>query len=350
MFFTACRENEHTKIQRKDLVDAVFASGNIEMSNSYLVISQTEGYLQKALVCEGDSVQPDQLLFRLQNEAPQSQFESAEMAYRKAQKDLTETSPVLQKLFQQDKQLRNQVRNDSSNFARYQNLIASNAVSKADYERALMLYENSQAELLELQSTITETQRTLKLELAGSRANFISQKENNGNFSITSREKGVMIRCFKKEGELVKRGEIIAEIGAGEFIARLQVAEEDINLIEEEQDVFIELNTNKNHAYKATISKIYPAFDTQDQSFIVEARFTEEVPGLKSGTQLQANIVVSKQKQAMVIPAKYLLADDFVLTDSGERRHVTVGIKNTEWVEIKCGLTENEEIVLPGKK
>ena len=52
----------------------------------------------------------------------------------------------------------------------------------------------------------------------------------------------------------------------------------------------------------------------------------------------------------MVIPAKYLLANDFVLTESGEKKQVTTGIKNADWVEITNGLTENETIVLPGKK
>lgn len=350
LLFTACQRKEQTTPQRKDLVNAVFASGNIAMSNSYLVISQAEGYMQQALISEGDSVQPNQLLFKLLNETPQSQLESAELAYKKAQGNLRETSPVLQKLHQQEIQLGNQVRNDSANFARYQNLIGSNAVSKADYDRTRLAYENSQSEFWALQNTITETRRNLKLELASAKANLVSQQENNGNFSITSREKGVILRCLKKSGELVKRGEIIAEIGAGEFIARLQVTEEDINRIAPGQDAFVELNTSKNHAFRAKISKIYPAFDAQDQSFIVEARFAEPVAGLKAGTQLQANIVVGERKQTLVIPAKYLLSNDFVLTESGEKKQVTTGIKNADWVEITGGLAENEIIVLPGKK
>ncbi len=350
LLFTACHRKEQTTPQRKDLVDAVFASGNITMSNSYLVISQTEGYLQKKLVSEGDSVQPNQLLFQLLNETPQSQLESAEAAYQKAQGNLRETSPVLQKLHQQEIQLSNQLRTDSANFARYQNLVGSNAVSRVDYDRARLAYENSQAEFWALQNTITETRRNLKLDLANAKANLVSQQENNGNFCIVSREKGVVLRCLKESGELVKRGETIAEIGAGEFIARLQVAEEDINRIALGQEAFVELNTSKNHAFRAKISKIYPAFDTQDQSFIVEARFAEPVAGLKAGTQLQTNIVVGERKHALVIPAKYLLSNDFILTESGEKKQVTTGIKNTDWVEITGGLTESETIVLPGKK
>lgn len=350
VFLSACHQKEQTSPQRKDLVDAVFASGNVTMSNSYLVISQTEGYLQKVFVSEGDSVRQGQLLFRLLDETPKAQLESSETAYKKALSNLRENSPVLQKLYQQEIQLTNQMRTDSANFVRYKNLIVSNAVSKADYDRAKLAYENSQAEFWALQNTLTDTRRNLNLDLANAKANLASQQENNDNFAIASRENGIVLRCLKENGELVKRGETVAEIGAGDFIARLLVAEEDVNSIALGQVAYVELNTNKNHAVKATVSKIYPAFDTHDQSFIVEARFTEQVSFIKAGTQLQANIVVGEQKQALVIPAKYLLANDFVLTESGEKKQVITGIKNADWVEITGGLSENEVIILPRKK
>ena len=62
--------------------------------------------------------------------------------------------------------------------------------------------------------------------------------------------------------ELIKRGEQVAEIGSGEFIAKLLIVEEDINKIKVGQDVFIELNTDKNKSYKAILSKVYPFFDS----------------------------------------------------------------------------------------
>jgi multidrug resistance efflux pump len=67
-----------------------------------------------------------------------------------------------------------------------------------------------------------------------------------------------MLQINKTEGELIKRGEQVAEIGSGEFIAKLLIVEEDINKIKVGQEVFIELNTDKNKSYKAYYLKFIP--------------------------------------------------------------------------------------------
>ena len=342
---TGCSPNEKTSVQRKDLVDAVFASGNIVTKDRYLISSQSEGYLQHSFAGEGDSVKSGELLFQLQDETPKAQLESAESAYQKAQANLRTSSPVLQKLDQQKMQVKNQLQNDSVNFSRYQNLIQTNAVSKADFDRIKLAYENSQSEYRAIQNTIEDTRRNLRLDLVNARANLVAQQENSVNFLLTSKVDGMLLQCFKEEGELIKRGEAIAEIGSGAFIARLQVAEDDINRVKEGQTVYIELNTNRNHACQARISKVYPAFDTDEQSFIAEAVFTGQVPLLKSGTQLQSNIVVAEKKNALVIPSDYLQPGQQVFSE----RHnmgikVMTGIQTPEWVEITGGLKEGDMI------
>lgn len=342
---SGCQSKETIVVQRKDLVDAVFASGSVITKNHYLVTSQSEAYLQQLYAEEGDSVKAGELLFRLQDETPVAQLQSAETAYQKAQANLSGDSPVLQKLYQQKLQLKNQVQNDSVNFIRYRNLIKSNAVSKIDFDRAQLAFENSQAEYRALQSTIEDTKRNLRLDLANAKANLVSQQENSDNFMISCQADGVLLQRFKEVGELVKRGETIAEIGSGEFIARLEVAEDDINRVKLGQTVYIELNTNRNHAYAARIIKVYPAFDTSEQSFIAEAEFTERVQELKSGTQLQSNIIVAEKKQALVIPAEYLQTGDEVYKSKpGLEVKVMTGIQTSEWVEIISGLQEGDII------
>ncbi|RKD90248.1 efflux RND transporter periplasmic adaptor subunit [Mangrovibacterium diazotrophicum] len=342
---TGCQMKEKTTVQRKDLVDAVFASGNIVTKDRYLVTSLSEGYLQHSFAEEGDSVKNGELLFQLQDKTPKAQLESAEIAYQKAQDNLRSGSPVLQKLYQQEMQLKNQWQNDSVNFVRYSNLIQANAVSKAEFDRSKLACENSESEYKAIQNTIEDTKRTLRLDLANAKANLVAQQENSEHFLMTSQVNGLLLQRFKEDGELVKRGETVAEIGAGQYIARLQVAEEDINRVEVGQSVYIELNTNRNHAYSARISKVYPAFDTNEQSFIAEAVFTEKVPSLKSGTQLQSNIVVAEKKGALVIPADYLEPGEQVFSEKHNSSiKVMTGIETSEWVEIIGGLNEGDVI------
>jgi multidrug efflux pump subunit AcrA (membrane-fusion protein) len=164
---------------------------------------------------------------------------------------------------------------------------------------------------------------------------------------LASKVNGIILQINKTEGELIKRGEQVAEIGSGEFIAKLLIVEEDINKIKVGQEVFIELNTDKNKSYKAILSKVYPFFDSQEQSFIAEAKFTEPVYKLISGTQLQANIKIKDKTNALVIPTEFLLPGDFILSKNKQKVKVAVGIRTSEWVEILSGIDEASTLLLP---
>lgn len=348
LFLIGCKGQEKTLPQRKDIVDVVFASGNIVTEDQRSIASLSEGYLVESFVKEGDSVTVGQTLFHIYGETQKALLESSRAAYHHKLDNLKPNSTVFQELNAQRIQIKNKLETDSLNFLRFQNLIQSNAVSRTDYDKSKLAYENSRQDLRVIESRINDTKKNMELDLMNAKANLISQQDNNSYFTINSWVNGVVFQIAKTDGELVKKGELIAEIGSGDFIAKLQISEEDINRVQLGQDVFIELNTDKNNAHKAKITKIYPALDTKEQSFIAEAKFEGSIRNLKSGTQLQANIVIQEKKNALVIPTEYLLPNDYVMVRKRkEKTKVQIGIKTTEGVEILQGLDENTTIVLP---
>ncbi|OFY69250.1 MAG: hypothetical protein A2265_00250 [Bacteroidetes bacterium RIFOXYA12_FULL_33_9] len=345
---TGCNRPEKIQPQRKDIVDAVFASGSIITDDQYSVTSQSEGYLINFLVNEGDTVNKDQALFHIYDDAQKVQLESATANYQNALDNVGSNSAILQQLYAQRNQLKNKLVNDSLNFIRYSNLVKSSAVSKSDYDKSKLAFDNSRHELLAMDNLIRDTKKNLELELIKSKANLVSQQSSSSYYTLNSKKNGVILQIFKTNGELVKRGETLAEIGSGDVIIKLFISEDDINRIYTGQEVYVELNTEKNKGYKATISKIYPSFDSKEQSFIAEARFVEPVTNLKSGTQLQANIVIRQKERALVIPTNYLLShDNVIINNKKEKVKVQVGIRTTEWAEIISGLNETTTIVRP---
>ena len=343
---TACNRPEKIQPQRKDIVDAVFASGNIITDDQYSVTSLTEGYLVNSFVKVGDSITEGQLLFEIYDEVQKSQLESATANYQNALDNVGSNSAIIQQLNAQRTQIKNKFFNDSLNFIRYSNLVKTNAVSESDYEKAKLAFNNSKQELQSIEIQIQDTKKNLELELIKSKANLAAQQNASSYYYLNSRVQGTVLQIFKTNGDLVRRGETVAEIGAGNFVIKLFISEDDINSIKVGQDVYVELNTEKNKSYKAGISKIYPAFDPKEQSFIAEARFVEPVTNLKSGTQLQANIVIRQKERALVIPANYLLPHDYVnISNKKEKVKVQVGIRTPEWAEIISGLDETTTIV-----
>jgi multidrug resistance efflux pump len=347
-FTVSCKQTQETQPQRKDIIDAVFASGSTITSNQYAITSQVEGYLSTSSVSEGDTVHNGQLLFKLINDAQQIQVGNAYDNYDYAKNNLNNNAPQIARLQEQINQAKNTIEINSINLKRYENLIKTNAVSQVDYDKVKLNYQNDVTNLAILQRSLADLKQSLSLNEKNAKSQYQLQQNNNKYYTLFSEYSGIVLSISKKNGDLVKKGESIATVGSGKTVAKLYVAEDDIDKIHLGQQTLITLNTNKVKVHYAKVSKIYPSFDVASQSFIVEATFDELPPQLKNATQLQANFIISQKKNALVIPAIYLLDGDTVITKTNHQKiAIKTGIKTLEWIEVVNGLKDNEKLELP---
>lgn len=346
--FTSCKNASETKPQHKDIIDAVFVSGNIATTNEYKITAFQDGYLKTSLVSEGDSVTANQVLFKLDNNIQQSQVETALANYAYAKKNDDDYAPQIAQLKEQINQTQKKMQTDAVNLLRYENLIKTNAVSKADYDNVKLIYDNDASTIMQQQQQLASLKQSLAQDVTTSRIVYKMQQQNNAYYNLTSAGNGVVLNIYKHNCDLVKKGETIANIGSGNKIARLYIDEDDVRKVKLNQQVMIALNTDKNTLYEAAVSKIYPSFDGSSQAFIAEATFIKTPPVLRDNTQLQANIIISKKNNALVIPSTYLQAGNSVKVKKEKTpRHVSTGIETMEWTEITGGLSENDIIKLP---
>ncbi|MEQ9438007.1 MAG: efflux RND transporter periplasmic adaptor subunit [Cyclobacteriaceae bacterium] len=347
LFLTGCSSRETTTPQRADIKDAVFANGNIILDNEYLVTANTEAYITQALMEEGDTVTKGTELFLLSNEIQSSQLANAKANYANALNKLQPNAPKIAQLKLQIAQAEEQLAIDQKNYERYAELVKTHAVSQQEFERVKLQYENAKRNVNILEESLEDLKNSLQLNLENARTQLDIQKENTEDYFLTSEMDGIVLNIYKNQGELVRRGEAVAKIGGGEVLIKLYVAEEDIDRIKIGQEVIVSLNTHEDQLFEATISRIYPAFDETEQSFLVKARFFEKPQSLFANTQLQANIITTSKDDALIIPTAYLLRGDSVLLEDQGRVSVQVGIRNPEWVEILSGLDTAQIIVVP---
>ena len=347
----ACKQKPTTKPIQRDIVDAVFASGKAVSTNQYNITAYAEGYLDASWVSEGEKVKKSQPLFKLVNDIQQTQVNNALVNYRFAQTNLAENSPQLLQLQEQINQAVRKMQTDSINLNRYQNLIKTNAVARSDYDKVSLDYQSDLSSINVLQKAMADLRHNLSLNEANTKAQYQIQSQNNRFYTLVSEADGMILNIYKKNGDLVKKGETVANMRSGKIVARLFVSEDDINRVQMNQSVLISLNTDKDRVYKATVSKIYPAFDEASQSFLVEANFVDMPEALKDGTQLQANFIIGEKKNVWVIPTIYLTEGDSVLlANSHKKMGVKTGIKTLEWVEILSGITGEDVLDLPKEK
>ena len=99
--------------------------------------------------------------------------------------------------------------------------------------------------------------------------------------------------------------------------------------------------------YKAKVSKVYPNMNQNNQSFRVDADFIED-PGLDFiHSSVEANIIINKKDNALVIPMQALRSGSEVQLKSGKKMvKVKTGLQNLEDVEIESGITEQDEVLM----
>ncbi|MEM6767540.1 MAG: HlyD family efflux transporter periplasmic adaptor subunit [Bacteroidota bacterium] len=344
---TSCSQQECAEVKRTDIIDAVFASGQLIPDEEYLVTANTESYLLEAFVEEGDTVKKGMPLFVLSNESQAAQLTNAEVTYIDAQRKLKDDSPQIRQMELQIAQAQSQLTTDKNNLSRYEKLVETGAVSQVEYDKARLQFENSKHQLEIQEESLAELLTASQLNLQNAETQLILQQEGNRDFFLASAIHGQVLTVYKTQGDLVRRGESVAQVGGGELVMKLFIAEEDINRIKVGQEAMISLNTDPDNVHKARISKIFPSFDTQEQSFMAEAVFEEFPSQLFPYTQIQANIIINTHRNALVVPTAYLTDGTHVLLEDGSSQEVEIGLQQADWTEVLSGLTESQVILLP---
>lgn len=344
---TSCTQKEITSPAKKNIEDAVFASGYTEQENNYTVSAKVDGIITLLPVKEGDAVIKGNLIAIVESEVQNNQLQDALVVYKDAVNNAAPSSPQLQQLQTQIEQTQQQLDFDKENYLRYKDLWNKKSVSQLDFEKVELQYKTSQKNLTGLQKQYQEVQDALQLSVKRSLVQVNTQQSLLQDYKLITEASGEVIDVFKKQGELVRKGEVIAKIGSGDYIIRLFVSEDDITKVNVGQTVAININTYPNQTFQAKVTKVFPAFDESEQSYIVEAQFSQLPEKMFSGTQLQANIETGNRKNVLVIPTDYISKGNFVLLENGEEKQIKTGSKNSEWTEVVSGIAEGDVIVKP---
>ncbi|PZP44270.1 MAG: hypothetical protein DI598_14720 [Pseudopedobacter saltans] len=344
---TSCKNAQTTSPLRKDIQQSVFANGFVEFDNQYTVSANASGVLYGQQIKEGDSVSAKQILAQINSNSQENQVQQSSFVYKNAAQNALSNSAQLTQIEQQILQASSQLNQDKTNYQRYSELIATNSVSKLDYENAKLQYTNSLHNLDILQKKYTDTKTSLQLNANTSNSQLKSQRAILDNYKAQADGAGVVIAVYRKNGEVLKIGDPIALIGNGSYIIKLYISEDDIVKVSLGQKISVHLNTYADQVFWATVTKIYPGFDNDQQSYTIEAKFDHLPAKMFSGTQLQGNIQTGVIRNALVIPAAYLQKNNTVQLKDGSFKTVTIGVKDDDWVQILSGLSEKDVLKAP---
>lgn len=343
-------KNEEIKPSMKPLMEAVYASGFVIAKDEYEITAQAEGYVSEKLVQDGDIIKKGDALYVIDADQQSARNRIAHETFELASRNYRDDSPVLRELKAAVETARTKMKFDSANFVRYSNLIKSNATSQSEFDRIKLLYENSRNEYTLQHSRLSRTQDQLYLDLQNARNNLIIASNEAGRYILRSQVDGLVFLTTKDKGELIRRSEVVAIVGKQDaFYLQLNVDELDVQRIKQGQEVLVKIDAYPNKIFNASVSKIYPMVDRKQQSVRVDATVKESLPGWFSGLALEANIIIHKKENAVVIPKTSLLPGDSVMiktADGAKKIKVVKGIETLDEVEIIEGLDTSKLLVV----
>lgn len=348
----ACKGKQDTiSAVRKDIHEAVYASGNIYPAEEYKVFANADGNIVEILVEEGDTIDKDQVLMKVDSDVPSARERGSEEIYVIANKNISANSPVLAEYEAALQTISFKFKNDSNNYVRFQNLYKQDATSKVELERAQLTYLASKNEYIAKKKGYERLKNQLRVEYENAQTQYKLNTKDADNYTMKSMMKGIVFELLKEKGEMVRRNEAVALIGGIEQpVVRMSVDELDLPKIKIGQEVMIHIDMYNDKVFKAKVTKIYPKLNRLEQSFRVDAQFTStDVPNLY-GLSLEANILISNKQNALCVPKSFLVSKDSLwVENNGEKvlQKVETGISDFDYVEITKGITEQSVIYKP---
>ena len=183
---------------------------------------------------------------------------------------------------------------------------------------------------------------------------FSSSEALPDKYYIFSDCEGIVYQTTKEKGEAVRMNEPVALIGdASNRIIRMAVDQQDIDKIKTGQLVLLKSDVTGDTIYKAVVTKIYSVMNESNQTFRVDAVFTNRFPFAFIHNPVEANIIISEKQNALILPRNAIEGTNSLWTEqngSKQKIKVKTGISSVDYIEILDGIDEKTNVIIPQEK
>ena len=245
--------------------DEVMGTGTLEARVKTTVSARIQERLAEVLVDQGDKVKAGQLLARLDDAEIKQQVAIAEATLAAARQTAERVSADLAR----SEAVLAQARLDHK---RLMGLLASNAVSQTDTDKAVEALHVAEADLKRSHAAIAEAQGQVLV----AEKTLLYRKEQMAFTEIHAPYDGLIIRRDRDPGDLLVPGGALMEIISLEEIwVSAWVDETAVSKVAEGQMTRIVFRSESDKNYHGVVSRIGRETDRETREFLVDVRVNE---------------------------------------------------------------------------
>lgn len=347
---TACSSDvDGVYPQRQDITQAVYASGKIYPLDFTQVSTKVPGIVQEIYVREGDTVVVGQPLLKMKSVANDVGIATAQNQLLLARENAQQSGSYLMTFTRDVEAARARYVLDSVNAMRQERLYKQQATTLSTLDLARAQLTISRESLSKAQDALRAAKQRVATELRNAELQVSSQSAQRDDYVVYASSSGVVFNVVPDVGELVTQQMVLVELGStSAYEVELAVDELDIALVTVGQTVHYSIDAYSGETFAGVVKSITPRVSVTDKSSRVLATLERTTHRVYPGMSVEANIVTRQQTSVLVIPREYLVSGNQVrVRRGGEELMVTVekGIQDLQFVEIRSGLTEQDEVI-----
>ncbi len=345
------------RVTARGIEDKVKINGKIFANEEIIITSKVPGVVTSVNVELGDVVKEGSVLFIIEQEDISKNLEQTANAVEIASNGVAQAENALKTALVNYELTQEKIDNAKLNLDRTRKLYEEGAVPKSQVEQAELAASEKSLEVAKGQVKQAEIAYEQALnQLRQSEISYEQMASNLDDTVIRAPRDGVISELNVKEGQIATGSQIAAKIvDIDKVYIQINVVENIVNRLEVGQEVNIKVPAAFDEEITSTISYISPTADDSSQLYPVKIYIDNLDRKLKPGMNGEVDLSIDEVESTIVLKGDAVLDKDdrnivFVLEDDkAVERTVVLGLDTGEYVEIKEGLKEGEQVIVKGQ-
>jgi RND family efflux transporter MFP subunit len=308
------------KASKQRISEKLFYTGTLEAWQRVVITPDIGGKIARIYVNEGDRVSRGQVLAEMDIEALDLQLKQAEAAQAVAQARYNDARV---------------------NVERMDRLIKEKAVSEQQYEQVKLGFDAAAAQLKQAEAAVNLARHSLDVSIM--KAPF------SGIIASKNADVGDVINPMM--GSFSATSGVLTLVDFSRIKIRVDISSTDIQRVRKGQSALLRVPALPGREFRGTANVVNLAADPSTKKFGVEVVIENPDLALRPGTFGEIVLEVSTRENALVVPQKAILENKYVfIAQDGKavKREVTLGLQNSNLVEIVSGLAEGDLVIIEG--
>lgn len=347
------------RVERRDLVQKVVATGRVEPPARVRLGTLAPGLAVRVLADEGERVSAGQTLVELDRAEVEAAVQQARAGVAAAEARLAQLGTSSQVAAEALRQAEINLESANLELERAKALAGSGAGSRRDLDTARRAVDLARSQRESALARLASTSRggsdalLASAELSRARAALAQAKARLDQTRVLAPADGIVLERNVEPGDVVQPGGallVLARDGDTRLVA--QPDEKSLAFLAPGQSARASADAFASRSFSARVMSIAPSVDPQRGTVEVKLSVPEPPTYLRADMTVSVDVEVARAARTLVVPAE-LVRDAsgdrpwvLALRDGrAERREVELGIRGEGYVQILSGLAEGDELI-----